>query len=318
MNKVSKLVLFSALVVTAGFATYKVVDSSKAENSSAQKEKNSKEVFGGQEEKASSPKKDNVTEEKDSKSTENISENGSQSEVDDNSVSAEKLNAQSAKQSADEGKTVVLFKDGTKITDSVIKKEIDEVPEQLSAKMSLTEIRSFLAWKNAYKKVITEVALRSGVAKSKEISDLIEKRKRTVAGFMLLDEKSKELMTFEALKENYDKVWDKNFKGTKEFSLIAVTTADKNLADRIKNEVKSEDDLKKIAEANPSKINKLDMDSRPQGIFPSEVTSAVLKQGAKTIVGPFELKGSFMMTQRSKSSQRNLLKITKRLHQEIL
>ncbi|MBQ9335316.1 MAG: peptidyl-prolyl cis-trans isomerase [Alphaproteobacteria bacterium] len=293
MNKVSKLVLFSALVATAGFAAYKVVDSSKAENSE-QKNKKSKEISGEKENKEQHTNKETIVKESDAKSTEETAKEEKQSKAEENPVSAEQLNAQSAKQSADEGKTVVLFRDGTKITDAVIKKEIDEIPEQLSAKMSLAEIRSFLAWKNAYKKVITEVALRSGVAKSKEISDLIEKRKRTVAGFMLLDDKSKELMTFEALKENYDKVWDKNFKGTKEFSLIAVTTADKNLADRIKNEVKSEEDLKKIAEANPSKINKLDMDSRPQGIFPSEVTSAVLKQGAKTIVGPFELKGSFM------------------------
>lgn len=293
MNKVSRLVLFSALVATAGFAAYKVVDSSKAENSE-QKKKDSKEISGEKENKEQHTNKETVVEENDEKSTEGTAKEEKQSKAEENPVSAEQLNAQSAKQSADEGKTVVLFRDGTKITDTVIKKEIDEIPEQLSAKMSLAEIRSFLAWKNAYKKVITEVALRSGVAKSKEIGDLIEKRKRTVAGFMLLDDKSKELMTFEALKENYDKVWDKNFKGTKEFSLIAVTTADKNLADRIKNEVKSEEDLKKIAETNPSKINKLDMDSRPQGIFPSEVTSAVLKQGAKTIVGPFELKGSFM------------------------
>lgn len=266
MNKSSKLFLFSALIAVAGIATYKFVGNIKAENSDQEKTKSSKDI-----------------------------QNEVEKKEEDKSVSSEKLHSQTVQDAKKTGKTVVLFKDGTVITDQEIKKEIDNIPEQLSAKMSLAEIKSFLAWKNAYKKVVTEAALRSGVTKSRDVSDLIEKRKKTVAGFMLLDDKAKELMTFEALKANYDKVWDKNFKGTKEFSLIAITTSDKSLADNIKNNAKDEEGLKKLLDANAAKLKQMDLDSRPQGMFPPEISGAVLKQGAKTIVGPFELKGSFML-----------------------
>ena len=263
MNRFTKLFLFSAFIAVAGIATYKFMGDTKAENSD-QAEKKSNE---------DSPKNEQIkTEEK--------------------VVTADKLNSQTVQEAKKDGKTVVLFKDGTTITDQEIKKEIDEIPEQLSTKMSLAEIKSFLAWKDAYKKVMTEAALRSGVTKREKV---IEKRKKTVAGFMLLDDKAKELMTFDALKANYDKVWDKNFKGTKEFSLIAVTTSDKGLADTIKNNAKDEASLKKLLETNAAKLKRMDLDARPQGMFPPEITSAVLKQGAKTIVGPFELKGSFML-----------------------
>ena len=266
MNKTTKLFLFSALIAVAGIATYKFMGDTKAENSEQAEKKSS----------------ENLQKEESSKKGEKVE-------------LSEKLNSQTTQEMKKEGKTVVLFKDGTVITDQEIKKEIDDIPDQLSTKMSLAEIKSFLAWKNAYKKVVTEVALRSGVTKSKEVRELIEKRKKTVAGFMLLDDKAKELMTFDALKANYDKVWDKNFKGTKEFSLIAITTSDKNLVNTIKNNAKDEESLRKILDTNAAKLKQRDLDSRPQGMFPPEITSAVLKQGAKTIVGPFELKGSFML-----------------------
>ena len=266
MNKTTKLFLFSALIAVAGIATYKFMGDTKAENSEQAEKKSS----------------ENLQKEESSKKGEKVE-------------LSEKLNSQTTQEMKKEGKTVVLFKDGTVITDQEIKKEIDDIPDQLSTKMSLAEIKSFLAWKNAYKKVVTEAALRSGVTKSKEVRELIEKRKKTVAGFMLLDDKAKELMTFDALKANYDKVWDKNFKGTKEFSLIAITTSDKNLVNTIKNNAKDEESLRKILDTNAAKLKQRDLDSRPQGMFPPEITSAVLKQGAKTIVGPFELKGSFML-----------------------
>ena len=266
MNKTTKLFLFSALIAVAGIATYKFMGDTKAENSEQAEKKSS----------------ENLQKEESSKKGEKVE-------------LSEKLNSQTTQEMKKEGKTVVLFKDGTVITDQEIKKEIDDIPDQLSRKMSLAEIKSFLAWKNAYKKVVTEAALRSGVTKSKEVRELIEKRKKTVSGFMLLDDKAKELMTFDALKANYDKVWDKNFKGTKEFSLIAITTSDKNLVNTIKNNAKDEESLRKILDTNAAKLKQRDLDSRPQGMFPPEITSAVLKQGAKTIVGPFELKGSFML-----------------------
>ncbi len=295
MNKSLKLVLIGVVVAVAGAATYKFVDSNKISETSVKKEKTEQKE---NEIEKSTKSDEGTSDKKDSSQSEDKNESSKAEEKTDEgkieSISSDELNS---KMSEKDGKTVVLFKDGTTITDNEINKGLDDVPEQLSAKMSLTEIKSFLAWREAYKKVITEAALRSGIMNSDEVKNLIEKRKKTAAGFMLLDDKSKELMTYEALKKSYDKVWDKNFKGTKEFSLTAITTADKAIAEKIKKDAKDEDSLKKILEANAAKVKTMEMDSRPQGMLPPEISDAVLKldKNSNPVVGPFEVKGSFML-----------------------
>ena len=192
-------------------------------------------------------------------------------------------------------KAAVIFRDGSSITEDDIKKDMEDIPDQLSAKMSLMEIKSLLAWKAAYKKILINAAKKSGVGDKKDVKNIIEKRKETAAGFMLLESKSKELMTDDALKNHYNKIWDKNFKGTKEFTLVALTTSDKNIANNLKKSVKDEQSLKKTLDANASSVKSMDMESRPQGMFPAEISDAVLKQGVNSIVGPFEIQGSFML-----------------------
>lgn len=210
-----------------------------------------------------------------------------------NPISSEELNS-SPVESKKSGKTIVLFRDGTRITDTDIKSELDELPEQISKKMSLAEIKSFLAWKNAYERIMTDVARKSGIGDQEKVKDLINKRKLTAAGLMLLDEEAKKLMTFTVLKKHYDDIWDKNFKGTKEFSLVAVTTSSKDFVEKAKATVKDQASLKKLLEINASVVKSMDMDSRPQGMFPEEISSAVLKQGENAFVGPFEVKGAFV------------------------
>ena len=312
MNKSLKLILLTVLVVSAGFAAYKFTDIKKIGTSTENLSNKESQAKKSDDKTTESNISESVAEQ-----TNEAQASAKQAEINDNAKSevsqtsdsktdakaeekaeplpSDELNSKSVKDSKKEGKAVVTFRDGTTVTDVEINKELNDVPEQLSARMSLNEIKSFLAWREAYKKVITEAAIRSGVLKSDEVRKVIDKRKKTAAGFMLLDEKSKELMTFDALKQNYDKVWDKNFKGTKEFSLVALTTGDKGVADNIKNTAKDEAALKKILDANAAKVKQMDMDSRPQAMFPPEISDAVLKQGANTVVGPFEIKGSYML-----------------------
>ena len=192
-------------------------------------------------------------------------------------------------------KAVVTFKDGSKITEKEINDEINSIPEQLSGKMSLLEIKSFLSWKAAYKKVMDSVSKKSAVADKQHVRDVIAKRKATVSGFMLLDEKAKELMTTESLRKHYFEVWDKNFKGTKEFYLYAITTTDKNVADSIKKHVKDEKTLNKELDSNKATTKHMAMDARPEGMFPPEISSAVLKNGVNSVVGPFKIQGTYML-----------------------
>lgn len=278
MNKSIKLILLSGLIVAAGcVAFYISADSSKAV------------------EKTEEVVKLKKTETTKSESNRDGSKTETKSEKNADPVPSDKLNMQATVAPKAKGKIAVVFRDGTTVSDETIKKEIDSLPEQLSSKMSLSDVKAFLAWKAAYQKVMTEAAIKSGVMKSAAVRDLIDKRKKTTAGFMLLNEKSNELMTFDALKKHYDSLWDKHLKGTKQFSLTAITTSDKATAVSIKKSVKDEESLKKILDANQSTTKHMEMDSRPQSMFPPEISDAVLKQGANTVVGPFEIKGSSML-----------------------
>jgi len=305
MNKSLKLSLVFIVVLAigiSGYAFYNVQKqeaseqvtklSSDSENTSKNDVSSTSEGLSQQEEEKD--QKDSETDKSVEAKKEEKSEVPLEQKETVNPVSSDKLNS-SPVDSKKPGKTIILFRDGTRITDVDIKDDLDNIPDQISGKMSLTEIKAFLAWKKAYDKVMTEVAIKSGIGNSEKIKNLISKRKITAAGFMLLDEEAKKLMTFDALKKHYDKVWDKNFKGTKEFSLIVITTTDKNIPEQIKKNAKDLDSLKKFLETNSANVKSMDMDSRPQAVFPPEISDAVLKQGANTIVGPFEIKGSFML-----------------------
>lgn len=305
MNKNFKLALGFIVVLTVGICGYVFHNTQKPETSeqvaqnSSNSENTSKNNFSLtsenilQQEEAKDKKGSETDKSVEAKKEEKPEVLLEQKET-VNPVSSDKLNSLPI-DSKKPGRIIILFRDGTRITDVDIKDDLDNIPDQISSKMSLTEIKSFLAWKKAYDKVMTEVAIKSGIGNSEKIKDLISKRKITAAGFMLLDEEAKKLMTFETLKKHYDKVWDKNFKGTKEFSLIAITTTDKNISDQIKKNAKDLDSLKKFLETNSANVKSMDMDSRPQAVFPPEISDAVLKQGVNTIVGPFEIKGSFML-----------------------
>lgn len=193
------------------------------------------------------------------------------------------------------GKVVVKFKDGESIRDSEITDEMDKLPDQLSEKMSLKEIKSFLAIKAAFDHVVVSEAKKEGVDEEVEVKDEIEKRKDTVAGMMLLSEKAKKLMTDEALKAHYDKVWDESFKGTKEFSLKVISTSDKILAEHIAKAAVSEAKLNEIIESNKMKLKTMDLDKKPEASLPAEIISSVREKGKNAVVGPFPIRGVFML-----------------------
>ncbi|MDR3030881.1 MAG: peptidyl-prolyl cis-trans isomerase [Holosporales bacterium] len=193
-----------------------------------------------------------------------------------------------------ESKVVVALKDGSVITEDEVKKELDDVPQQLSSQMSLAELKKSMTWYLAYQKIMNEVVKKSDVYNKKDVKAGIEKRKITAAGFMLLDKKANESMTHDALKEHYDKTWKENFKDTKEFSLVAITTNNKNLANKIKESVKDDESLKQTLDSNTS-LKHMEMENKPQGMFPPEISSAVLKQGKHTVIGPFEIKTAYML-----------------------
>lgn len=192
------------------------------------------------------------------------------------------------------GKIIVKFKDGEFVRESEITDEMEKLPEQISERMSLKEIKSFLAIKSAFDHVIISEAKKEGIDQDPKVREEINKRKNTVAGMMLLNEKAQKLMTDEALKAHYDKVWEENFKGTKEFSLKVITASDKVLAENIVKVAVNETELNKILEANKLKVKAMDI-KKPAVSLPSEIINPIKDKGPNSCVGPFPVGGAYMV-----------------------
>lgn len=193
------------------------------------------------------------------------------------------------------GKVVVKFKDGESVRESEINEEMDKLPDQLSERMSLKEIKSFLALKAAFDHVIVAEAKKEGLDQDPDLKAEIEKRKSTVAGMMLLNDKATELMTDQALKAHYDKIWEKSFKGTKEYSLKVITTSDKIAAENIAKMAVDEAKLNEAIEANRSQLKTMDLDNKPEASLPPEIINPVREKGKGAIVGPFSIRGVYML-----------------------
>jgi hypothetical protein len=161
--------------------------------------------------------------------------------------------------------------------------------------MSLSDIKNIVAWRMAYNKVLKDAAEKAGTTKDPAVQKIIESRLSTAAGLLLLDRKTTECMTYDKTKEHYEKTWEKNFKGTKEFTLIAITTTDPNVVQRLMREHMNEEDLKAVLDGNPGTTRYMYMESRPQSLFPPEISDAVLAAKLGAVVGPFETRGAFML-----------------------
>jgi hypothetical protein len=183
---------------------------------------------------------------------------------------------------------------GFTITDSEVNDKIKELPDQIISRMSLKEIRTFVTWQLVYEKVMTDVAKNSGVGKDAVVRDAINKRKSTVAGALLLQKEVEKAMTKGAVKAHYDDKYEKEIKGKKEVSLIAITTTDKNVASKLKP-LKNEEEVRKIIASNPANTKSMDLNDRLQDVIPPEILGEVLAKGAGNVVGPFDIRGTHMV-----------------------
>jgi hypothetical protein len=195
----------------------------------------------------------------------------------------------------DKSKAVVVFKDGTVVTEDEIKTDIDKIPDQIANKMSLSEIKNIIAWRKAFNLVIDKETNKIGFMNDPVVKKVIEARLETAIGLLFLDDLSMKEMTFEKAKAHYDSMWDKHFKNSKEFTLLAITTSDPSLVSRLKQGKFTEQKLKQLLDSNAATTKYMDMEARPQGTLPPEINDAVSAAKIGSIVGPFEVRGSFML-----------------------
>lgn len=202
------------------------------------------------------------------------------------------------KSSIKPSKPVVVFTDGTVITDEEIREKMEEVPEAVASQMPLTDLKKMIAFKMAYDRVMTTIAKKSGITEKKEIKEEIEKRLKTFAAYAHAEQEASKAAAKEgALQEKYDKQFERDFKGTKEFSLVAIATTDEKIANTLAKEIKDEKTLKEAMQQYESngKVKSMAMNDKPQAAFPPEVTKEILKGGKGALVGPFRTGGSVIL-----------------------
>jgi hypothetical protein len=101
-------------------------------------------------------------------------------------------------------KAAVVFYDGSVITEDEVRQEMDEIPEAMTARMSLADLKRMISFKLAQKKAMESVIKLSGIGKKPEIAAAIEARKRTFACFSLLEKMALERMDKKSLQKHYD------------------------------------------------------------------------------------------------------------------
>jgi hypothetical protein len=198
--------------------------------------------------------------------------------------------ADADKKPANEKKSVV-FKNGDSVDERAITEELEKIPEQISSRMSLADIKLFLMVKSAYMRVMSNVAEASGIGERSDVRDAVSQKRMTVAGLLLQDAKAEEMMTHDALRAHYDDVWEGNFKGTKDFTITTIAVDSESVLKKVKMEVHDEKSMKTFSESNPS-VKFTDIGTKPQAVFPQEVSSAILAGGEHSVVGPFDVNGS--------------------------
>ena len=207
-------------------------------------------------------------------------------------VNMPKIRLVSAKK--EDKKSVVVFKDGKTVTEGDINKEMQTIPQKLAESMSVKDARMLFSLKKILDQAVIPVARSSEAAKSEDIKSDIEKKKRSVLGMMCLHDKATEKMTPSALEKHYDKIWEENFKNTSEFSLIVVSSNQKSAIDSIKKVAKDKDSLKKQTEGKQG-INVTEVSNKPEAVFPPEMVKSIKDAGVGKFVGPFELRGTYVL-----------------------
>ncbi|MDR1488522.1 MAG: hypothetical protein LBI26_02160 [Holosporales bacterium] len=192
-------------------------------------------------------------------------------------------------------KAVVKFKDGTMIKENEISEEMNKLPEQISSKMSLKDVKLFLSTKLAFDRILMKESKKEELLKDNKIKMELENKKNTVAGMMFLNDKAKTLMTDEALEKHYDKIWEDNLKDTKEYDIKAITTSDKLVADKIKKQAKNIESLNEVLDLNKDSVKAVDLDGMAEATLPVEIAGEVKNLGENALIGPIFVKETYML-----------------------
>jgi hypothetical protein len=77
--------------------------------------------------------------------------------------------------------------------------------------------------------------------------------------------------------------------------MVAIATTDKKTVTALKRDVKDEKSLQEALKKHTTTTQSMNMDDRPQAMFPPEMVEAILKAGEGTLVGPFVNRGASML-----------------------
>ncbi|MDR1609286.1 MAG: peptidyl-prolyl cis-trans isomerase [Holosporales bacterium] len=208
---------------------------------------------------------------------------------------AERRQAKAQQDTADKQKAiaqaVVVLKDGTLITEAEVNETMREIPTEVADRMTMGQLRLFVTMLLTYRRVAElETA---GMQLDETEKKRIEQRIGSIVAAMFLRRSAEALMTDDAIREHYDKTFDKMVKGKKAVDVNVIMVRDKADVTRLKAAAKSEASLNKFLGENPGIINTA-LTNRLPDTLPPEVAKAVSENGTGRLIGPFPVRNVLM------------------------
>ena len=207
-------------------------------------------------------------------------------------------------------KAIVEFKNGKKVFTKDIEDKLNSDRLQpIANRMSYGTLKVFVALSDIPQQELAH--LTKGTKSSEKFQSDSAKACKTFLGTKLSSEMEEKLMTFDALKKNFDENYEKFMtaneekgQSPQEFDLIILNTTDKSVANKLKS-IRALPDLEAFLKSNgaiknpkgpvPSRLSYTDADKKHQAMFPADLVKAIMKSGKNSIVGPYKLSTSYLL-----------------------
>ncbi|MDR2459127.1 MAG: peptidyl-prolyl cis-trans isomerase [Holosporales bacterium] len=195
-------------------------------------------------------------------------------------------------------RVVVEFKDGSVIVEDDINEAIREIPEEVTNRMTMGQLKLFVTILLISRRVAELETARMQL--DEDDKKKIERRLDSIKSAMLLRRLVDARMTNDALREHYDKTFNSIFKNKKAADVIVIMVRNKADIAKLRLAAKSETSLTKYLAENPS-ITSTALTNRLLDTFPPEVAKATSDGGTKNLIGPFPVRNVLMFFYVTKS-----------------
>ncbi|MDR1365325.1 MAG: peptidyl-prolyl cis-trans isomerase [Holosporales bacterium] len=191
-------------------------------------------------------------------------------------------------------KKVVVFKDGKAITEAEINEGIQELPEEMSNRMTMGQLRLLETLLLAYREVTERVA--KGTKLNNEDEGQVKRRIDNIAANEYIRRMVATRMTPAALEKHYDKTYKEKIEGQKAADVRIIILKNKSEIEAFDPVVKANGSAAAVeayCAKHPANVAAT-LKNRLLATLPPEVAKIASTKGGKHLVGPFKVRGVMM------------------------